>query len=239
MNVAVPHDTAKPWLTQGEDKRRAVQEMFAQIAPGYDRMNRLMSGNLDRRWRRAAVAILGIRAGDKALDLCCGTGDFMPLLDKAGATSVGLDFCLPMLEIARGKSLKSLGLGDACQLPVRNACLDVVTVGWGIRNVPDIDLAHREIARILVSGGRFVSLDMAIPRNPLIRFASALITQRILPKLGAMFSNKEAYEYLPESAQRFKTREELKASMEAAGLSNVGYRDFALGNVCMHWGTKS
>ncbi|MBL8059470.1 MAG: bifunctional demethylmenaquinone methyltransferase/2-methoxy-6-polyprenyl-1,4-benzoquinol methylase UbiE [Chthonomonas sp.] len=238
MNLAKPTESKKPWLTQGEEKRQAVQEMFGNIAPSYDRMNRLMTANLDRAWRRTAVRTIGVEPGEVALDLCCGTGDFISILELAGARVVGIDFCLPMLAIAKGKSQSPLSLGDACQLPLATASFDVVTVGWGIRNVPDIDRAHREIARVLKPGGRFVSIDMAIPRQPWIRAACGVFTGKVLPKVGALLSNREAYEYLPESAQRFMSREDLRASMEAAGFKAVKFRDFAFGNVCMHWGVK-
>jgi demethylmenaquinone methyltransferase/2-methoxy-6-polyprenyl-1,4-benzoquinol methylase len=111
-----------------------------------------------------------------------------------------------------------------------------VTVGWGIRNVPDIDLAHREIARVLKPGGRFVSLDMAIPKNPVVRGISQVVSSTLLPLLGG---DREAYRYLPESARRFKSREDLAQSMEQAGFKNVRYRDYAFGNVCMHWGVRA
>jgi demethylmenaquinone methyltransferase/2-methoxy-6-polyprenyl-1,4-benzoquinol methylase len=217
-----------------------VQEMFAEIAPGYDRMNRLMTGNNDRRWRAAAVKVLDVQPGETALDLCCGTGDFIPILEGAGATVSGIDFCLPMLQRALDKTQHrfELAVGDACRMPVKNGAVDLVTVGWGIRNVPDIDEAHREIFRILKPGGRFVSLDMAVPENALVRGISGVVCGRIMPKLGAWLSNAKAYRYLPESTQRFMTREELVRSMECAGFVGVKFKNFAMGNVCMHWGMK-
>ncbi len=235
-----PQADESPWLAQGAEKRRVVQEMFAEIAPGYDRMNRLMTGNNDRRWRAAAVKVLGVRPGEIALDLCCGTGDFIPLLETAGAKVSGIDFCLPMLERALGKTENrfELAVGDACRLPVKAESVDLVTVGWGIRNVPDIDEAHREIFRILKAGGRFVSLDMAVPENGFIRAVSGVVCSKVMPKLGALLSNAKAYQYLPESTQRFMTREELVRSMERAGFEGVKFKNFAMGNVCMHWGMK-
>lgn len=221
--------------------------MFAEIAPTYDLLNGLMSLSLHRRWRAFAVRQLTLKQGERALDVCCGTGDFMvPLSKRVGAdgTVVGVDFCLPMLQIAKKKHSvlgtlhSALSLGDACQLPIRNESFDGVSVGWGIRNVPDIDAAHRELVRVLRRGGRFVSLDMARPKNRLVRATSEFVLGTVLPRLGSFFGRTEAYTYLPKSAQRFWTREQLKASMESAGLVDVRHRDLMLGNICVHWGRK-
>lgn len=216
--------------------------MFAEIAPTYDLLNSLISFRLHHRWRAFAVRKLDLKAGDRALDVCCGTGDFMRPLKKSVGDSgrvYGIDFCLPMLELAQKKAVPgSVGLGDACALPVHTGMLNGVSVGWGIRNVPDIDQAHRELHRVLKAGGRFVSLDMAIPRNRVVRWFSAFAFNRLVPRLGSLFGKTQAYTYLPKSTQRFMTREELRESMEKAGFVDVHYKDLFFGNVCVHWGTK-
>jgi len=215
--------------------------MFSEIAGNYDRLNSLLSLNLHRRWRAAAVASLKLGPGDRALDVCCGTGDFAAeLMKRVGKDGlvVGIDFALPMLEIARRKTDAPYSLGDACALAIRSEQFDAATVGWGIRNVPDIDLAHREIVRTLKKGGRFVSLDMALPENGLIRFVSRLVFRICSPLLGTLFGSRSAYQYLPESTERFWSREELAASMRKAGLTRVRFRNFMFGNICMHWGIK-
>ncbi|HEY0867886.1 MAG TPA: bifunctional demethylmenaquinone methyltransferase/2-methoxy-6-polyprenyl-1,4-benzoquinol methylase UbiE [Fimbriimonas sp.] len=245
------------WQTEGARKRTAVQRMFGEIAPTYDLLNGLMSLSLHRRWRAFAVGKLALKPGARALDVCCGTGDFMVPLRKAVGSQgrvVGIDFCLPMLEVAKRKLFSppptpspsrlqrdeegGLALGDACQLPVRSGSFDAVSVGWGIRNVPDIDAAHRELVRVLRNGGRFVSLDMARPENPAVRVVSEFVFQKIVPKLGSLFGKTDAYTYLPKSTERFWTREQLAASMERAGLVDVGHRNLMLGNICIHWGRK-
>jgi demethylmenaquinone methyltransferase/2-methoxy-6-polyprenyl-1,4-benzoquinol methylase len=229
------------WTTEGAKKRLAVQGMFAEIAPTYDRLNSLLSLSLHHRWRRFAVSTLRLNEGDCALDVCCGTGDFMkPLRIAVGKSGrvAGVDFCLPMLQLAKSKDLSTLSLGDACCLPFGSELFDAVSVGWGIRNVPDIDQAHREAIRILKPGGRFVSLDMARPRNSLLRFVSELITNRFVPKLGAFFGNATAYTYLPKSTLKFQSREQLTASMESAGFENIHYKDLLLGNICIHYAQK-
>jgi demethylmenaquinone methyltransferase/2-methoxy-6-polyprenyl-1,4-benzoquinol methylase len=229
------------WDAQGAQKRAAVRGMFADIAPSYDRLNAWMSLFLHRRWRARAVRMLDLRPGDRALDVCCGTGDFLaPLRAAVGPEGVvaGIDFCAPMLAQARTKSPAGLALGDACHLPVAGDAFDAVTVGWGIRNVPDIDQAHREIARVLRPGGRFVSIDMARPRNPLVRAVSELLFRTLVPRLGALFGKTQAYTYLPKSTERFWSREQLAASMERAGLTDVRMTDLFLGNLCIHYGRK-
>lgn len=229
------------WQKEGTSKRTAVQGMFAEIAPTYDLLNSVMSLRLHHRWRAYAVRKLQMLPGQSALDVCCGTGDFMVPLQRAVTTEgsvVGVDFCLPMLEIAAQKNHATIALGDACQLPIQSNAFNGVSVGWGIRNVPDIDGAHRELFRVLKPGGRFVSLDMARPSNAIVRVPAEFITNTFLPWLGAVFGKTKAYTYLPKSTQRFKTRQELQASMECAGFTQVGFKDLFFGNICVHWGQK-
>jgi demethylmenaquinone methyltransferase/2-methoxy-6-polyprenyl-1,4-benzoquinol methylase len=231
----------KPWAAEGQEKRAAVQSMFAEIAPTYDLCNALMSLSLHRRWRAWASSRLELHPGGQVLDLCSGTGDFLkPLREAVGSDGLvlGADFCLPMLARAADKPANLLVLADAGRIPLSSERFDGVSVGWGIRNVPDADLAHREIARILKPGGRFVSLDMARPRNGFVRGISEAVFNHAIPLLGALFRKRKAYTYLPKSTAGFKSREELKTSMEAAGFVEVGYRDFFMGNICVHWGTK-
>jgi demethylmenaquinone methyltransferase/2-methoxy-6-polyprenyl-1,4-benzoquinol methylase len=231
------------WKTEGEQKRTRVQGMFAEIAPTYDAMNSVMSFRLHHRWRAAAVAKLELQPGDRALDVCCGTGDFLLPLQRAVGPSgfvAGTDFCLPMLAVVPKKVQRpAVALGDACRLPYASGVFDGVTVGWGIRNVSSVDAAHREIARVLRPGGRFVSLDMARPRNPVLRILSKFVFHTVVPLLGSLLGKTKAYTYLPKSTERFASREELAESMRQAGFRDVGFRDFFFGNICMHWGTKA
>lgn len=234
---------SKPiWEAKGSEKRAAVQGMFAEIAPSYDRVNGLMSLNLHQKWRRLAVSKLNLNPGDSALDLCCGTGDFLPLLRQkvgSGGHLLGMDFCPPMLQQSVLKDSKAiLSVADACDLPVTDNSLDAITVGWGIRNVPDIDRAHQEIFRVLKSGGMFASVDCAMPTNPIFRFFTQLFRKRLLVTLGAMFKHKNAYTYLEESTVRFKTRQELVDSMRQAGFTDIQFKDLFFGNICLHWGKK-
>lgn len=230
------------WQAQGEQKRAAVQRMFGEIAPTYDRVNGLISFSLHHRWREFAVSLLKLKPGESALDICCGTGDFLPPLKKVVGSSgkvVGIDFCPPMLAQAHRKFPQiGLSLGDAGRLPVATGAFDAVTVGWGIRNVPDIDAAHREIARVLGPKGRFVSLDMARPENPLLGPISRWVFNTIVPLIGKVFGRHEAYKYLPKSTERFLSRKELADSMCRAGFAEVGWKNLFFGNICVHWGVK-
>jgi len=243
LSVSMPSTLEKtPWLAQGDEKRKVVRDMFADIAPRYDLLNSLMSFGLHHRWRKFAAAQLRLKAGDTVLDLCSGTGDFVPILrNDVGQNGqvIAADFCRPMLDLSRGKNPETpLAVADACNLPFGDARFDGVSVGWGIRNVPDMDLAHREIARILKPGGRFVSVDMARPRNKFLLVTSGFMTKRVLPLLGGLFGKSTAYTYLPESAERFADRDTIKRSMEAAGFHDVNYRDMFFGTICAHWGQK-
>ncbi len=217
--------------------------MFAEIAPTYDFANSVMSLRRHRRWRSQAVSLLGLRAGDDALDICCGTGDFLaPLRRAVGPTGriIGVDFCLPMLAVAATKTRghSSLGLGDACRLPIQSEAVDAITVGWGIRNTPNIDLAHAEAYRALRTGGRFVSIDMALPRSAFLRAASRFVAHRLLPLLGSILGKRRAYTYLPKSTETFLSREALADSMRRAGFVDVTWSDRMAGNVCIHFGRK-
>lgn len=236
----------QPWTATGAEKRSVVQSMFAEIAPIYDRLNGKMSLEQHHRWRAIAADTLELKPGDAVLDLCCGTGDFAsPLRQRIGPTGaiVEADFCLPMLELAREKDgVKNgpsiLAVADACQLPFASECFDGVAVGWGIRNVADPSAAFAEIVRVLKPGGRFVSIDMAIPRNPVARLGSRFVSRVYLPFLGRLFNSEKAYTYLPKSTERFMGREELSESMRNAGFEDVAWKDLFMGAICIHSGRK-
>jgi len=233
-----------PWLTEGDEKRREVRKMFNDIAPSYDLVNSLLCFRMHYRWRRAAVKVLGLNPGGSALDLCCGTGDFLaPLREAVGERGrvVGLDFSESMLGIAKTKfgGQANLGLADACVLPIGSAQFDGVSVGWGLRNVPSVEDALQEAARVLRPGGRFVSLDMARPRGTIVGRVSEWVFHVVAPAIGRIFGKTRAYQYLPKSTLKFHSREELVTLMREAGFQDVQYRDMFFGNICMHWGVKA
>lgn len=232
----------KPWTRTGDEKRSYVRRMFADISPVYDFLNSVMSLRLHYKWRADAVKMLGLKPGDVVADACCGTGDFgRPLRRVLGESGriIGVDFCRPMLARARAKPHSmSLALGDVCSMPLRDELVDSVSVGWGIRNVPDIPLALSEAYRILKPGGRFVCVDMAAPRSAFLRSIGGFFFRWLVPALGGLFGKSEAYTYLPKSTDRHATREGLAEMMRQAGFSNVTYHDRFLGNICIHRGEK-
>jgi demethylmenaquinone methyltransferase / 2-methoxy-6-polyprenyl-1,4-benzoquinol methylase len=218
-----------------------VREMFDRISPTYDRMNMLMSMGRDGRWRRLAVRRSGIRPGGSALDVCCGTGDLAIELRRVVGPSgrvVGLDFSPGMLSLAAVKCPAVEWVqGDALDLPFADATFDAATVGFGVRNLSDLDRGFAELARVVRPGGRVVCLEMSTPPAP-VRPFSQLWTDRGVPVLGRLVAHDPgAYRYLPESVHRFPPAPEVADVMRRAGLVDVGYRRLMLGVVALHAGT--
>ena len=231
-----------PWTKDGEEKRRSVRSMFADIAPTYDLLNSVMSLRLHYRWRSIAVKTLNLSPGDTVLDVCCGTGCFLDPLKRVVGDSgrlIGVDFCAPMLEIASKRHGRTCGLavGDACDLPVATGLFDGVTVGWGLRNVPSVETALREVLRVLKSGGRFVSLDMSRPQG-VLGALSEKVFHTLVPVVGTLFGKREAYTYLPKSTLRFLPPAELAEALSSLGFVDVWHQPLFFGNVGMVGGRK-
>lgn len=226
-----------------------IGSMFGSIAPRYDLMNRLMTLGLDHRWRLMAAREAGLRPGESALDACCGTGDLaFSLADTCPSCEIiGLDLTPAMLDCARDKAAarRRKGLpaphefmvGDVLDLPFKEGRFAAVTVGWGIRNVPDVAAAFREMVRVTRPGGRVVCLESTqAPPGP-GRHLHDLWTGRVVPLLGRLVSGDPwAYAYLPASVAAFPPARELAAIMAGAGLRDVRYRRLALGAVALHVG---
>lgn len=202
-----------------------VQRMFAEVAPGYDRANRVLSCGIDVLWRRRTVRTVEVRAGERGLDVCSGTGDLAFALQRAGAAVVGADFCAPMLSLACRKAGDAAAAprflaADALALPFASASFDFATVAFGIRNVSDPRAGLREMARVVRPGGRIVVLEFTKPRAPLVGAAYRFYFGKVLPKLGAWISGarNDAYQYLHDSVMAFPEREAFLALMAQAGL---------------------
>jgi demethylmenaquinone methyltransferase/2-methoxy-6-polyprenyl-1,4-benzoquinol methylase len=213
-----------------------VRRMFDRIAPVYDAMNRVMTAGLDQRWRAATVHET-VRPGDRVLDACCGTGDLAIAARDAGAASVvGLDFSAAMLERARRKAPELVFIqGDVLALPFADASFDSAVVGFGIRNVADLQTGLCELRRILRPGGRLGILEITTPRGVLAPFYRGWF-DRIVPLLGRVLPGGDAYTYLPASVRRFPPPEELAALLAANGFARVRYKLFAGGIVALHVG---
>ena len=215
-----------------------VRSMFDAIARVYDPMNRILTAGLDGRWRRRTAETV-VRAGDRVLDACCGTGDLALADQRAGGTVTGLDFSERMLERARRKSASVEWVqGDALALPFPDASFDAATVGFGVRNVVDLERGLAELRRVLRPGGRLGVLDITTPRGVLRPFYSVWF-DRIVPLLGKALPGGSAYTYLPASVRRFPGAPELAGLIRAAGFDQVEYRLFAGGIVALHTGVAA
>lgn len=223
-------------------RKENIQQMFDSIAPGYDAFNHLTSLGADRCWRRRALREV---VGPRVLDEACGTGDFSiaiarHLARKGGGEVIGVDISEGMLEVMRRKVAEaglnkkavtvSAEIGDCCALSYPDASFDTVTVAFGVRNFEDREKALAEVLRVLRPGGRFVMLELGIPRNPVVRAAYKFYFTRIMPAVGSGISkDKAAYRYLPASVLDFPKPEEWMATMKKAGFAQVRHRPLSFG----------
>lgn len=220
--------------------------MFDRIAPVYDAMNTAMTAGLHRRWRRLAADRAELRLGADALDVCCGTGDLAFELARRcgeGGRVVGCDFSEPMLEIARRKAAGrgaavEFEWADALELPYPDESFDAVTVGFGARNLADLERGLAEMVRVLRPGGRLVVLEITQPRRPPLSTFYSLWFDRIVPRLGALAGDRDAYTYLPQSVKRFPPPEGVAELMAAAGLARVRWLLLAGGIIAIHSGVR-
>ncbi|MGH3133222.1 MAG: class I SAM-dependent methyltransferase [Gaiellaceae bacterium] len=210
-----------------------VRGMFDRIAPVYDVMNRVMTAGLDARWRRLAAREV-VWPGDRVLDLCCGTGDLAVEAERRGGRVVGLDFSERMLERARRKSGAIEWVqGDALALPFADGEFDAVTVGFGVRNLADLEGGLREAGRVLRPGGEVAVLEITRPRG-LLRPFFRLWFDVLVPVAGKVLPGGKAYTYLPASVRRFPEPEDLSRLFERAGFEDVRFRLLGGGSVALH-----
>ena len=219
--------------------------MFATIAKRYDLLNHLLSGNVDKRWRR----IVANRVRDKlssrsasVLDVACGTGDLsLALFEITGAGVVGTDFCRPMLDIAAGKMSGRVRLieGDALELPFRDGTFDVATIAFGLRNLSNVEGGLAELSRVVKPGGWVAVLEFSRPANAILRPLFGFYFRKLLPWVGGIISgSRGAYTYLPTSVQKFPDQSQLSLMMQRAGLDHVEYENLTGGIAALHMGRR-
>jgi demethylmenaquinone methyltransferase/2-methoxy-6-polyprenyl-1,4-benzoquinol methylase len=237
----------KESTTKAEQSRR-VREMFATIAARYDLLNHLLSGNVDRKWRRIVAKTLyaNLRGTHvRILDVACGTGDLSFALHQSGeAHIVGVDFCRPMLDIAASKASKhgfqvSLIEADALVLPFGDGSFDAATIAFGLRNLASIEVGFKELLRVLKPGARVAVLEFSRPKTRVLRSLFSIYFTKVLPVLGGLISrSRSAYRYLPESVARFPGQEELASIMKEAGFEEVTFQNLTGGIAALHLGKR-
>jgi demethylmenaquinone methyltransferase/2-methoxy-6-polyprenyl-1,4-benzoquinol methylase len=231
-----------------DGKRRYVRRLFATIADRYDFITRFLSYGQDARWKRRAIALAALRADDRVLDLAAGTGD---LMFEAAATArrvVGLDVTHRMLQLAQRRALTLPDVirlrcrtitGDMMALPFKDTQFDVVTTGYGLRNVPVLHEAIAEIHRVLAPGGRLVSLDFNRPSNPVVRQAYWVYLTLVGSGLGlVLHGDPDTYRYIPESIRNYPGAERVAAMLGAEGFENVKVVPVLAGFMAIHVATK-
>jgi demethylmenaquinone methyltransferase / 2-methoxy-6-polyprenyl-1,4-benzoquinol methylase len=241
-----PFGMANTFYDAGSKRAARVSDLFAGIAPRYDLVNDLQSFGLHRLWKRGLVRLANPKAGECALDLCCGTGDIALALARSGAEVVGLDFSEPMLSIARLKNPKSkiqnpkFLQGDAQQIPFPEHSFDIVTVGYGLRNLASFETGLREMQRVARPGGRLLVLDFGKPDNAFWRAVYFSYLRFFVPVLGRIFcGNSAAYAYILESLKHYPAQRGVAEKMRELGLKNVRIINFLGGVMSINYAEKA
>jgi demethylmenaquinone methyltransferase/2-methoxy-6-polyprenyl-1,4-benzoquinol methylase len=230
-----------------DTKRRYVRQLFSTIADRYDLITALLSYGQDARWKRRLVAMASVRAGERALDLACGTGDIAFAVAARGARTIGLDITLRMLQLADAKQLAAGGArrvtflgGDMTSLPFESAAFDLVTTGYGLRNVPDLAGAIAEIARVLKPGGRLLSLDFNRPEPAAIRAVYLGYLTLVGATVGwVLHRDPDTYRYIPASIRRYPGAHGVAERLRAHGFSNVRVVPVLFGLMSLHLAERS
>ncbi|MDQ3982519.1 MAG: ubiquinone/menaquinone biosynthesis methyltransferase [Actinomycetota bacterium] len=224
-------------LPVGRAKVEAVRSMFDSIAPRYDLVNRVMTFGMDTGWRRKSIRSLGLAPRSMVLDVACGTGDFCRELEAAGHVPIGADFSMGMLRAARTGA--PLLQADALRLPLRDGSVDAATCGFALRNVADLGLLFAELARVVRPGGRIALLEVSEPKSAILRRGHRLYFHKIVPLIGGLLSDRDAYGYLPRSTAYLPPTEDLLDRLRAAGFADAAAVQMGLGAVQLLTGTRS
>lgn len=230
-------------------KKEGIRKLFDNIAPDYDRLNHILSLNIDKGWRKKAVRELADENRPlKVLDVACGTADFTIAIAKqvaAGSTVLGVDISEGMMAVGREKIRQAgvaaeLTVADCEALPYDEGTFDRISVGFGVRNFEHLELGLSEMCRVLVPGGKLVILELSVPSNALVRWCYKLYFLKVLPAIGGLISgDRGAYEYLPASVLKFPAPDRFMAMMKIAGFAEVEHRSLTLGICRMYIGKKS
>lgn len=227
-----------------DDHARRVRDMFAKISPRYDLLNHLLSANVDIRWRRRVVKKVApsLAPDAQVLDVGCGTGDLsIEIFEMTAAPVVGIDFCRPMLDLAKQKAphLRFIE-GDALRLPFGDELFDCVVIGFALRNLASIKDGLAELRRVLKSNGKLAVLDFSQPTFPGLRQMVRFYYGHLLPRIGGRVSgSRSAYEYLPDSISKFPNQEALAELMRAAGFEEVEFENLCGGVAALHTGRRA
>lgn len=234
------------FYTPGEQRAAKVGELFASIATRYDLINDIQSFGMHRLWKRRVLRLAHVRPGERALDLCCGTGDLALALAKQGANVTGLDFSEPMLRVAREKSKAQSPkskidfiCGDAQRIPFPDDTFDILTIGYGLRNLSDLDAGLRDMLRVTKPGGRLVALEFAKPDNSMWRAIYFGYLKIFLPIFGRIFcGNAAAYAYILESLKNYPAQQAVAARMRDLGWQNVRVINLMCGIMSIHYAER-
>jgi len=232
-------------IPDGQEKSVYVRSKFSIIADRYDLFNDIITQGMHRYWKAFLVKKAGLKVGDSALDICCGTGDITQRLSRAVGNSgniTGLDFSTGMLKVAQSRSSVAESRfiqGDAMVLPIKSNSQDAITVGFGLRNLVNIEACLTEVYRVLKPGGRFLSLDMGKVNIPLIRELFRFYFFVVVPRIGKWIYPKETFfDYFPNSSLAYPSQKKLAGMLENTGFSNVRYFNFHLGSTVIHYAEK-
>lgn len=224
-------------LPTGEQKVRAVQSMFDAIAPRYDLVNRVMTFGMDRGWRRMTVDRMQLAPGSMVFDVACGTGDLCAQLRKSRLLAVGFDMSSGMLEAAHTRA--PLVLADGLNLPVRDGSADGVTCGFALRNVENLARLFEEFARVIRPGGRVSLLEVAEPKAAIIKAGHHFYFHKVVPVIGGLISDRDAYSYLPRSTAYLPPPEKLLEMLHEAGFSALERKVLGMGAAQLITGTRA